>query len=949
MTPELGRSIPFRPSHGPPAGHSFVGWGAARAEGKGERSAAVGGPSLPLSPLVGRDDQVDELIDLLAGNWFVTLTGAPGVGKSRLALEISRRLETEDRAAAVVVNVASLTHARQVGPTVARAVAAMEVAHSSRPSGGGEERSLVVLDDCDRVLEACADVAQVLLGQGMRILATAREPLRAEGETTWRVPPLSVPGPGQDGLPEVFTEWEAVQLFCVRAASVDRGFIPTPESAPAIAAICRRLQGVALAIDLAARSVTAFSPADIVAHLDDDALAVLGSAVRTTHPRHRSVRASVAWSYDSLPVAEQVLLARLAVFGGCFTNEAARRVGGFGEETAGAEVSQTLLALVDKSLLEVERLAGATCYRLLQTVRWFAAEKLVAAGEQDELAARHARWCAFLVESAGDPRQGLGWLERLEPYHDDIHQALEWALAGGAVDVADVMADADSRLCPAEGRQQEARERLARVVASGMTAPSVSRARVLGRVGVLAAMAGELETAVTHLERSAAVADDAGDAGEAARARATLGLLALTRGGPTAVVALQTAAAYARNAGDPVVLVDALVRLAWAHHLLGEPAAADTEFAESLELARSSGAMAALCHALVGLGMSRVVLGRHVEAEAALHEGLEMARALREQCPAGMAMAALGESARLRGDLTAAESWFSQAGELGRSLDLPYVAALGLLGLGRLALDDGDANRAGPRLEEALLLARRCSVALVVRCLIGLAELALDAARARSLIGEALAMAQGASDRAGEALAFEWLARLSARQGDYRRMAARNRHALLLRGRIGDPAAIATSLEALAMLAAARGDAVAAARMLGAAETLRERHGLVRPRPRQDEYTATVQSVRQALSEGSFEIEWDRGAGLSTGEAVSYALADRGPRQPRSTTGWDALTGAERTVAGLVAQGLTNLQIAHELGIAATTVKAHLRRIYSKLGIGNRGALAAEVHRRSSN
>jgi DNA-binding CsgD family transcriptional regulator len=151
------------------------------------------------------------------------------------------------------------------------------------------------------------------------------------------------------------------------------------------------------------------------------------------------------------------------------------------------------------------------------------------------------------------------------------------------------------------------------------------------------------------------------------------------------------------------------------------------------------------------------------------------------------------------------------------------------------------------------------------------------------------------------------------------------------------------------MVAAARGDAVPAARLLGAAESLRERHGSVRPVTRRDEYTAAVESARQALSEGSFEIEWGRGAALPTRAAVSYALAERGRRLPRSTTGWDALTGAERTVAGLVAQGHTNAQIARELGIAAATVKAHLRRIYAKLGVESRDALAAEVPKRPRN
>lgn len=199
--------------------------------------------------LVGRDHEVAEILGRLGQSQILTLTGAPGVGKSRLALEVAGHLRAGKGPSPVVMRMEQLSHARQVGPAVGQALREAEgLGWADR--GPSEDLPLVViLDDCDHLLDACADAAHGLLGRGVRVLATARQPLAVQGESTWRVPPLAVPQPGHDDLPEVFTESEAVQPFCDRAASAKRGFIPAPATAPSIAEICRRLDGVPLAIE----------------------------------------------------------------------------------------------------------------------------------------------------------------------------------------------------------------------------------------------------------------------------------------------------------------------------------------------------------------------------------------------------------------------------------------------------------------------------------------------------------------------------------------------------------------------------------------------------------------------------------------------------------------------------------------------------------------------------
>jgi predicted ATPase/DNA-binding CsgD family transcriptional regulator len=361
-------------------------------------------PRPPLTPLVGRDREVSEVFDLLRRFPVVTLAGVPGVGKSRLAVEVARRLDSPGGPGAVIVCLGWLTGGDEVMPTVAEALADAAKERSAPEGDDGDHGGLVVLDDCDRVLGACAAVAQSLVASGLRVLATARGPLGADGEAVWRVPPLSPPRPGHGEALDVLRRSEAVQLFCERAASIDPGFTLTPENAPAVAEICRRVDGIPLAIELAARNVRAYSPAAIVARLDA-ASHLLTDGVRTAHPRHHSLRASLAWSTDLLSPAEKAVFVRLAVFSGPFSAEEAFQVCA-PEEVGEAEFAAILRRLVDKSLVEAEKVAGRARYRLLPTVAAFAAEELGACGPEDAVRTRHARWCVAVVEAAGDPRRG---------------------------------------------------------------------------------------------------------------------------------------------------------------------------------------------------------------------------------------------------------------------------------------------------------------------------------------------------------------------------------------------------------------------------------------------------------------------------------------------------------------------------------------------------------------
>jgi predicted ATPase/DNA-binding CsgD family transcriptional regulator/TolA-binding protein len=895
----------------------------------------------PVGGLVGRDHDVGELVRRLADVRMLTVTGPPGVGKSRLALEVAGRLRIDGMLDAVIVSVEDMTSASQLEATVAHALGEAENLAPADGSPSGGIPLVVVLDDCDHLLRACADVAHTLLGRGVPILATAREPLGVLGESTWRLPPLSVPHCESDES-EFLTASDAVRLLCDRAAHANRGFVATPDTASAIVEICRRLDGLPLAIELVARVMTAYSPAEVVDHLDDP-FPLLSSGPRTVHPRHQSLWACLAWSYDLLSVPEQMVLEGLAVFPGVFTGEAAVDVC-IPEGMAEPEFQEVLRALVDKSLVEVEAQPGGTCYRLLGMMRWFGLEKLAAGGEEKAYRDEHGRWCEGMVTAAGDPRRGRRWLERMQPFHPDVHAALEWALASGAAETAVVLGEADVRLCRAKGRYGEARGRAHQLAAT--PAPPVLHARAVTESAMADVAAGDVDGALGHLDEAVALAEAASIPTELARAQVSRALAQVVSVGRSALSALEAAALAVGEGSDRDLVIDALNALGGARLLVGQPALAHEAFTKSSALAGDHGDEVGQAHALVGLGAASVLLGRYGDAEDALLPGLSLARAVGEGGAAALALTWMGETARLQGNDEVAGSWFVQAIDQASAADHPEAKARALLGLGRIAAECGDQTMAGRMFDDVLATARDASLLhLVAPALCGLADLTADAADAQSLVAQALGAAQTWGDQPGEALALEHLARLTRRQGDLKGATARHCEALGLRAEVGDPAPIAASLEALAAIAGERDDACRAARLVGAADALRDRHGCTRAAGQRGEHALLAESLCESLGEGPYAAERRHGASLSTKSAVAYAAGRGGKRKSRPGTGLEALTAGQRRIAELVAEGLSNGEIARKLGISPTTVKAHLRSVFSKVGVENRTALAAALHR----
>ena len=391
----------------------------------------------PVSELIGRDEPVREVIALATSHRLVTLTGAGGIGKTRLALEVARRLLPRFADGVGLAELAPLTDPQLVPGTVASAFRLTPVSGTasfeSVAAALAGWQALVVLDNCEHLIEAAAHMAEALLRACPRVcvVATSREPLRATAEYVYRVPSLDVPDEDTVDVHDVLRHG-AVKLFVARAQAAEPRFVLDRRVAPAAAAICRHLDGLPLAIELAAARIAAFGVDGVASRLDDRFRLLTGGS-RTALPRQQTLRATLDWSHDLLTGPERVLLRRLAVMAGSFSLHAAASIA-VGPELADGDVVECMANLVSKSLIAVDLGGAVTSYRLLETTRAYAGEKLAESGEVERCARRHAEYHRDLFERAHaewHARPTAEWLATYGPALDDLRAALDWAFASG--------------------------------------------------------------------------------------------------------------------------------------------------------------------------------------------------------------------------------------------------------------------------------------------------------------------------------------------------------------------------------------------------------------------------------------------------------------------------------------------------------------------------------------
>lgn len=907
----------------------------------------------PVTSFVGRIEVIAEVRGLLEAHRLVTLTGSGGCGKTRLALEVARR-SGNALGDPVFVDLASLESPGLVAGALANALGVSE--SGALPlvdvvvNALCAQRLLLVFDNCEHVVEECAPILlQILIRcPEVRVLATSREPVGVEGEVTWRVPSLSLPQESSADAIAALSDCESGLLFLERARLGLPGYEPTPSDAMAAVTICRRLDGMPLAIELAASRLRMLDVPALAAALQDR-FALLDAGPRTAPARHRTLEASIDWSHELLSKPEQRLFRRLGVFAAAFDVAAAAGVS-VDDELPPGDVLGLLGRLVDRSMLQVERGPDGVRYRMLESIRHFARRQLAAAGEEDEVRNRHLDHHLGVAErfrvDVDAPTAASAVVRATSNSIDDMRSALDWSETSGRLSTGLRLATALRWLWVSDGRIQEGRERLAAMLAA-------------------------------HAEHAP------GQNGTRADALCAAAMLALFAGDPFTQRELATEALeLSQAAAHRIVEGEALMLLGWAATFLNPPAAHGL-LSEGLARLEGTGLDRSVEYGHIGLGVALANEGRLPEAAAALATAAELARPARSWA-AQFALGALGYVETLQGELQTARDhlrealsgdysdmfqnqtrqWyaltitylgdydgagaeFAAAEQSLRDYGTPFVPGwlhFALLELARARPGEAIAlaNTVLPFLQ---MMGWRWFETQARRVLGDAAEAAGDLDAAAGHWQAAMAASKSSDNPLADAVASIGLARHAAATGDPVRARALLRSAL--RAAVGSNYRLGAidALEASGVVAAALSDSDDdAVRLLAAADAERSRIGYVRFLPDRAPVKAAVAATRQALGDRHDEL-WAEGSALSLDEATR--LACRGEaRPPRPPSGWASLTPAELRVVDLVTAGLSNPEIGERLFISRRTVQTHLSRVFAKLGVASRTELATLASRR---
>ncbi len=524
------------------------------------------------------------LCDLLAapGIQALTLVGPGGVGKTRLALSLARRVADTYGDGAVWVELAPLADHTLVLPTVGRAVGlpdagGTDIATSLR-SALGDRQVLIVLDNMEHLLGAVPDLAQLLLAcPGLQVVTTSRAPLRLRGEQEYQVAPLEVP-PAEPGTDEPEpAAFPAVRLFVARARQKDPSFVLDGQEDAAVAAICRRLGGLPLALELVAARTRALTPTELMTRLDDP-LALLVGGSRDLPERQQTMRAAIAWSDELLDPAGRAMLRRLAVFSGGWTLPAAEDVCGEGLQHPGA-VLDLLDVLVEQSLVSAHPTAQGTRYQMLEPLRQYARERLEEAGEAPVLGLRHARYFCDLAESAALGLEGraeqAGWVDRLHQELDNLRAALAWCEQTPGDEAAEMLLRSSAalwRFWEMRWHVDEGRRWLSAGLARPEPVPPAVRAAALNAAGNLARDQDDHDQAAAFHEQALAIRRSLGDVRGVGSSLNNLGVLARDRGDAERTLELcLEALALFRQVGDEHRAAIALISLGNAATPAGRP------------------------------------------------------------------------------------------------------------------------------------------------------------------------------------------------------------------------------------------------------------------------------------------------------------------------------------------------------------------------------------------
>ncbi len=855
----------------------------AELTGAPSREAAMTNLPNPLTSFIGREKEIRELKELLATTRLITLSGAGGCGKTRLALQVSADLTNAFSDGAWFVELAPLADPALVVQTIAATFGLQEGAGRSLETALKdylrEKNLLLILDNCEHLIATCAQFADMFLHMcpHLKILATSREALGVAGETAYRVPSLAVPDPQRLPSLESLSQYDAVRLFIDRAISVQSTFSVNNHNAPAVAQICHRLGGIPLALELAAARVKIFSAEEIEARLDDRFRLLTGGS-RMALPRQQTLRALIDWSFDLLSAPERVLLSRLSVFAGGWTFDAAEYVcaDDVGAKHASplqqVDILDLLSHLIDKSLVLAEEHDGATRYRMLETIRQYAREKLLESGELDSVQDRHLNFFLVLAEEL-EPQlrreRQQEYLDRLEREHDNLRTALEWSVRMHR-DVQMLRLGVALYLF---WRQRdfwsEARKWFKLMLAlDAKPEHEVLRQKILVRAANTAIGPGDYESAKQWARACIESSQTNGERRLEAEAFMVLGV-AVAWGQneyDEAQIHLEQALALFRQVDDQMGVADAFH---WLGHMAlehSEYARARSFFQDSYARLNDFGDRVSLTLLLNDLGLVSYLQEDYAIARAYSEQGVALCREIGSKFGMAMTLNRLGDLARCEGDYGRADTLYNDSLSLFKEMGYSSQTASAWHNIAHVRLSQGEGVQAAKLFHQAL--------------------------------------------------------------NEFREM--------------GDKKGVTDCLTGLAGVAIQFGQPGKGARLLGASEMLKQELGATWWPANHIAYKGHLSRLHEQLDDATFNAAWAEGRAMTLEQAIEYALGepveDLQPSASAQPHDPNALTPREIEVLRLVQAGLSDAKIAEKLVISRRTVNTHLSSIYSKLGVNSRSA-----------
>lgn len=809
---------------------------------------------------IGREREVGEVGALLLRDTvrLLTLTGSPGIGKTRLSIEVASEALAHFENGAFFVALAPVSDPSLVAATIAGTLGVKETGKKplldTLTQFLRDKRILLVLDNFEQVVEAGPVVAEILAGcPSLKVMCTSREALRLQGERQYPVPPLPLPHSGHvHNLKEVL-EYPAVALFVESAQAVKPEFALTEENAPVIAEICARLDGLPLAIELAAARVKMFTPRAMLDRLGQMSLAkleLLTGGARDLPARHQTLRNAIAWSYDLLSEGEQMLFKRLGVFvGGCALSAVQAVCNARGDLPV--SVLTGIESLLDKSLLRQDWIQDhEPRFIMLETILEYARERLEESSEADEVRRLHAEYYLALAEATNPQLAGTEqklWSDRLEREHDNLRAALQWSqLSSGGVEVGLRMLAALVLFWEMHSHFTEGREWVTRYLARAEAAkPTVHKAQALLGTGRLAVSQDDYRAARSHFEEALAIGRELADERITAYARGYLGWASmfLENNHAEAHALLMESLSFFQQSDDHWGRVEMRSLLAWLAERQNDYATAQLILEGTVALALEAGDKWHSQLALYLLGNALAGQGEYEKANTVYQQSLDVAQELGDKRATQVALNCLGRMALNQSDPDRAEALLQQSLTLAREMGITVNATISLLYLGLAALAQGEDIQAG------------------------------------ELLTQCAAWAREEEDRTILPNVLNALAQVALARNEHQKAEVLLRNGLSLSQEVGRKRSIALQLLGLAAVAGAgsashSGHLERAARLSGASDaTLDAIHAHIEPKDRTvcDRY---LSMARTGLDETAWDVAYQEGRAMTLLQAVGYALGE---------------------------------------------------------------------------